>query len=71
MIHDSDAPACEEKLLQKALFRISIMREWKKILHKWKEAGTFVPARMKKKNIYKKDSSSFYSSLYPINMNKI
>ena len=25
------------------------MREWKKILHKWKEAGTFVPARMKKK----------------------
>ena len=27
--------------------------------HKWKEAGTFVPARMKKKNIYKKDSSSF------------
>jgi len=26
---------------------------------------------MKKKNIYKKDSSSFYNSLYPINMNKI
>ena len=39
----------KEKLLQKALFRISIMREWKKILHKWKEAGTFVPARMKRK----------------------
>ena len=44
----------KEKLLQKALFRISIMREWKKILHKWKEAGTFVPARMKKKNNYRK-----------------
>lgn len=24
-----------------------------------------------KENIYKKDSSSFYNSLYPINMNKI
>ena len=30
------------------------MKVWKKILHKWKEAGTFVPARMKKKNIYRK-----------------
>ena len=25
-----------------------------KKLHKWKEAGTFVPARMKKKNINRK-----------------
>ena len=48
----------KEKLLQKALFRISIMREWKKILHKWKEAGTFVPARMKKKNIIESSSPS-------------
>ena len=30
------------------LARFVIMR---KNLHKWKEAGTFVPARMKKKNI--------------------
>ena len=36
----------------------SIMREWKKILHKWKEAGTFVPARMKKKNIIESSSPS-------------
>ena len=25
-----------------------------KILHKWKEAGTFVPARMKKEKYYRK-----------------
>ncbi len=49
------------KLLQRALFRRSIMKVWKKILHKWKEAGTFVPARMKKKNIYRK-FITFYSS---------
>lgn len=38
---------------------------------KWKEAGTFVPARMKKKNIYKKDLPSFYIIIYPKNMDKL
>lgn len=34
------------------------MRALKKIPHKWKEAGTFVPARMKKKNIIESSSPS-------------
>lgn len=37
----------------------------------WKEAGTFVPARMKKKNIYKKDLPSFCIIIYPKNMDKL
>lgn len=47
-----------------------IKRSGKKPL-KWKEAGTFVPARMKKKNIYKKDLSPFCILLYPKNMDKL
>ena len=39
------------------------MKVWKKILHKWKEAGTFVPARMKKKNIYRRHSSSTITTI--------
>ena len=31
--------------------------------HKWKEAGTFVPARMKKKNIYRKLSLSTVTTI--------
>ena len=48
----------KEKLLQKALFLISIMREWKKILRKWKEAGTFVRAYEKEK--YYRKFITFY-----------
>ena len=37
---------------KKALFQILIMKGYnEKRSYKWKEAGTFVPARMKKKNI--------------------
>ena len=46
------------RLPGRALSRHLIMRELaenKKTPIKWKEAGTYVPARMKKKNIYKKD----------------
>ena len=48
----------------KALSRHLIMRVCKKV-HKWKEAGTFVPARMKKKNIYFRKTYFFlWSILY-------
>lgn len=39
------------------------MRELKKIPHKWKEAGTFVPARMKKKNIIESSSPSMATNI--------
>ena len=47
------------------------MREWKKILHKWKEAGTFVPARMKKKNIIESSSPSMVYIIYSKNVKKV
>ena len=51
------------KLLQKASFRNSITKGWKKIPHKWKEAGTLVPARMKKKNIIESSSLSMANNI--------
>ena len=39
------------------------MKGGKKIPHKWKEAGTFVPARMKKKNIIESSSPSMANNI--------
>ena len=47
----------------KVSFRNSIMNVLKKIPHKWKEAGTLVPARMKKKNIIESSSLSMANNI--------